>query len=287
VKFFYYLLRGGGFMLAQIPLFLLYPLSDFLAWFTAVVVRYRRPVVMANLEASFPEMTDKQRWKIARGFYRNFTDIMVESFKMLSMNPKLIPSRVKILNPELLQQYINDEKSIIAVSGHYCNWEWMGVGLKAITGMRALATYKPLSSELMERLMKEIRQLNGTELITMKQTFRTVSSSTVPVISLLVSDQAPHPDNAYWTEFLHQDTPVFLGAERIAKTTGHVVVFLAMRRVRRGHYTLEIQELTQTPQTEPEHAITEMHLRALERLILEHPSNWLWSHKRWKHKRPA
>ncbi len=274
-------------MLAQIPLFLLYPLSDFLAWFTAVVVRYRRPVVMANLEASFPEMTDKQRWKIARGFYRNFTDIMVESFKMLSMNPKLIPSRVKILNPELLQQYINDEKSIIAVSGHYCNWEWMGVGLKAITGMRALATYKPLSSELMERLMKEIRQLNGTELITMKQTFRTVSSSTVPVISLLVSDQAPHPDNAYWTEFLHQDTPVFLGAERIAKTTGHVVVFLAMRRVRRGHYTLEIQELTQTPQTEPEHAITEMHLRALERLILEHPSNWLWSHKRWKHKRPA
>ncbi len=274
-------------MLAQIPLFLLYPLSDFLAWFTAVVVRYRRPVVMANLEASFPEMTDKQRWKIARGFYRNFTDIMVESFKMLSMNPKLIPSRVKILNPELLQQYINDGKSIIAVSGHYCNWEWMGVGLKAITGMRALATYKPLSSELMERLMKEIRQLNGTELITMKQTFRTVSSSTVPVISLLVSDQAPHPDNAYWTEFLHQDTPVFLGAERIAKSTGHVVVFLAMRRVRRGHYTLEIQELTQTPQTEPEHAITEMHLRALERLILEHPSNWLWSHKRWKHKRPA
>lgn len=274
-------------MLAQIPLFLLYPLSDFLAWFTAVVVRYRRPVVKANLEASFPEMTDKQRWKIARGFYRNFTDIMVESFKMLSMNPKLIPSRVKILNPELLQQYINDGKSIIAVSGHYCNWEWMGVGLKAITGMRALATYKPLSSELMERLMKEIRQLNGTELITMKQTFRTVSSSTVPVISLLVSDQAPHPDNAYWTEFLHQDTPVFLGAERIAKSTGHVVVFLAMRRVRRGHYTLEIQELTQTPQTEPEHAITEMHLRALERLILEHPSNWLWSHKRWKHKRPA
>ncbi len=274
-------------MLAQIPLFLLYPLSDFLAWFTAVVVRYRRPVVMANLEASFPEMTDKQRWKIARGFYRNFTDIMVESFKMLSMNPKLIPSRVKILNPELLQQYINDGKSIIAVSGHYCNWEWMGVGLKAITGMRALATYKPLSSELMERLMKEIRQLNGTELITMKQTFRTVSSSTVPVISLLVSDQAPHPDTAYWTEFLHQDTPVFLGAERIAKSTGHVVVFLAMRRVRRGHYTLEIQELTQTPQTEPEHAITEMHLRALERLILEHPSNWLWSHKRWKHKRPA
>jgi KDO2-lipid IV(A) lauroyltransferase len=287
VKFFYYLLRGGGFLIAQIPLFLLYPLSDFLAWLGANVIRYRKEVVMANLAASFPDKTEKERKEIARGFYRNFSDIMVESFKMLSLNPRMIPRRVSLLNPELLEKYKAEGKSIIAVSGHYCNWEWMGVGLKAVTGMRSLVTYKPLSSEMMDKLMKEIRQLNGSELISMQQTFRSIATSKEPVISLLVADQAPHPDSAYWTTFLHQDTPVFLGAERIAKSTGHVVVFLAMRRVKRGYYTLELQELTQHPKAEPEFNITELHLRALEQLILEQPSNWLWSHKRWKHKRPA
>jgi len=287
VNFFYYLLRGGGFLIAQIPLFLLYPFSGFLAWIASDLVRYRRDVVLANLKASFPEKSDRERLKISKGFYLNFTDIMVESFKMLSLNPRLIPSRVKVLNPELLDSYKQQGRSIIAVSGHYCNWEWMGVGLKSVTGMRALVTYKPLSSKLMDRLMKEIRQLNGSELISMQQTFRSIATSKEPVISLLVADQAPHPENAYWTIFLNQDTPVFLGAERIAKSTGHVVVFLAMRRVKRGHYTLEFQELCLDPKAQPEFAITEMHLRALESLIIESPQNWLWSHKRWKHKRPA
>jgi len=285
VSFIYYLIRGGGFILGQIPLFILYPLSDFLAWFTSNVIRYRYAVVQENLRNAFPEMSEKERKKLSRKFYVNFTDVLVESFKMLSRNPKLIPSRVKILNPELLSNYQKAGRSIVAVSSHYGNWEWMGVGLQELTGIRCLLTYKPLSSPLMERLMKEVRQLNGGELVSMQQTFRAVSSSKTPVLSLLISDQAPHPENAYWTNFLHQDTPVFMGAERIAKATNSVVVFIAMRRVRRGFYTLEFQELTKEPKSEKDFAITEMHLRALEKLIFEDPSNWLWTHKRWKHKR--
>lgn len=285
MNIFYYLIRGGGFILGQIPLFILYPLSDFLAWFTSDVIRYRYDVVQENLRNAFPDMIESERKKLSRKFYVNFTDVLVESFKMLSRNPKLIPSRVKIINPELLQNYQQAGRSIVAVSSHYGNWEWMGVGLQELTGIRCLITYKPLSSPLMERLMKEVRQLNGGELVSMQQTFRAVSSSKTPVLSLLVSDQAPHPDNAYWTNFLHQDTPVFLGAERIAKATNSVVVFIAMRRVERGFYTLEFQELTKDPNSEAEFSITEMHLGALEKLIFEDPSNWLWTHKRWKHKR--
>lgn len=285
MNIFYYLIRGGGFILGQIPLFILYPLSDFLAWFTSDVIRYRYDVVQENLRNAFPDMIESERKKLSRKFYVNFTDVLVESFKMLSRNPKLIPSRVKIINPELLQNCQQAGRSIVAVSSHYGNWEWMGVGLQELTGIRCLITYKPLSSPLMERLMKEVRQLNGGELVSMQQTFRAVSSSKTPVLSLLVSDQAPHPDNAYWTNFLHQDTPVFLGAERIAKATNSVVVFIAMRRVERGFYTLEFQELTKDPKSEAEFSITEMHLGALEKLIFEDPSNWLWTHKRWKHKR--
>jgi KDO2-lipid IV(A) lauroyltransferase len=285
VTVFYYLIRGGGFIIGQIPLFILYPLSDFLAWIASDVIRYRYNVVKENLKQSFPEMSKQERKKLSRKFYVNFTDVLVESFKMLGRNPKLIPSRVKILNPELPKTYQSEGRSIVAVSSHCSNWEWMGVGLQELTGIRCLLTYRPLSSALMERLMKEVRQLNGGELVSMQHTFRAVASSQTPLLSLLISDQAPHPENAYWTNFLHQDTPVFMGAERIAKATNSVVVFIAMRRVKRGFYSLEFQELTKEPKLETEFAITEMHVRALEKLIFEDPSNWLWTHLRWKHKR--
>lgn len=162
MNFFYYLLRGGGFLIAQIPLFLLYPFSGFLAWIASDLVRYRRDVVLANLKASFPEKSDRERLKIAKGFYLNFTDIMVNRLKCYSLNPRLIPSRVKVLNSELLN-LINKQKHHCCIGTLLGIWEWMGVGLKAVTGMRALVTYKPLSSKLMDRLMKEIRQLNGSE----------------------------------------------------------------------------------------------------------------------------
>jgi KDO2-lipid IV(A) lauroyltransferase len=121
----------------------------------------------------------------------------------------------------------------------------------------------------------------------MNQIYRAVKTSNVPTITLLVADQAPHPENAYWTTFMHQDTPVFMGPEKIAKSTGYVVVFLAMTRPRRGEYAITVKEVSLDPINEPNFAITEKHLQLLTEEILIHPSCWLWSHKRWKHKRPA
>jgi Kdo2-lipid IVA lauroyltransferase/acyltransferase len=287
VNLSYYLIRWGGFVIAQIPLPILYGLSDLLAWIACDVVRYRRDVVMKNLQTAFPGKSQKEYRALAKGFYKNFTDIMVESFKLLARRKTLLSKRVRLKNPEILDSLKAGNRSILAVGGHYCNWEWLGISMSPLFGMRGVVTYKPLSSKVIDRLMKEIRETAGSEMVSMSQTYRTVVSSKVPVATLLVADQAPDPHNSYWTTFLHQDTPVFLGAERIARSTGHVVVFLAMRREKRGYYSVEIQLLTENPKETVEHEITELHLRALENLIIEQPSWWLWSHKRWKHKKPA
>jgi Kdo2-lipid IVA lauroyltransferase/acyltransferase len=287
VKVLYFLLRSAGFLVASLPLFILYKISTALSWLTGVVFRYRRDVVEQNLRLSFPDKDNKWIRKQTRLFYMHFVDVMVESFKLLALNKNLLPKRVTVTNPEFLEKLHQQGRGVIAVGGHYGNWEWMGTALQLLSPYQALVAYKPLSNKLIDRVMLRIRSLHGSKLIPMNQIYRAVKTSNVPTITLLVADQAPHPENAYWTTFMHQDTPVFMGPEKIAKSTGHVVVFLAMTRPRRGEYTITVKEVSLDPINEPNFAITEKHLQLLTEEILIHPSCWLWSHKRWKHKRPA
>ena len=63
---------------------------------------------------------------------------------------------------------------------------------------------------------------------------------------------------------------------------GFSVVFYHTRKVKRGYYELELQLITEAPETMKWGEITEAHTHMLEKAILEQPAYWLWSHKRWK-----
>ena len=283
----YYLLRGFGFLIALLPLRFFYALSTILSWFARAVFGYRKEVVMVNLARSFPEKSEAERKEIARKFYRNFTDTIVEIVKQISLNRKMIPGRVKLKNPEILDKYHKEGKSVIAVAGHYCNWEWLAAALPVITPYQSVAVYKPLTSKVINKIMFKIRSINDLDLAPMATIYRYMKTRKNPLLTILVADQAPAPEFAYWTTFLNQDTPVFTGPEKLARATGHVVVFLAMQKERRGRYFVTVHELSANPASEPAFAITEKHVRALENQIKEAPEFWLWSHKRWKHTRQA
>ncbi|MEX1188140.1 MAG: lysophospholipid acyltransferase family protein [Bacteroidia bacterium] len=284
--FFYYLIRGGGFVIAQLPLSFLYKFSDFLAWLTADVVKYRKGVIDLNLKNAFPGKSDKEYDNLRKSFYKNFSDILVESFKLLALNKKLLKKRVSIKNPEVLQELKQRNEGFIAVAGHYNNWEWLGVCMAGVLEMKSMVTYKPLSSVVMDKVMRNVRETLGTDLVNMSNTYRFVMQSKEPTAVLLVADQAPDPRHAYWTKFLNQDTPCFTGPERIARAKNSPLVFFNMQRERRGYYSIEIEILHNHPAESEPGEITELHVKALEKQIMKYPPNWLWSHKRWKHQRP-
>lgn len=277
--------RYGGSVLARLPLSILYGISSALASPVGILRRYRRKVVYTNLRNSFPEKSEREISRIAKGFYRQFADTLVESFKLAAFPKRLLPSRVHFTNPELLEKYYREGRKVVAVSGHYCNWEWLGISLPLHTSYPVLAVYKPLSNRVFDSLVQKTRSIHGTRLVPMKQAMRTILSWEGPVLSYLIADQAPNPDNAHWTTFLNQDTPVFTGPEKIAKASNAVVVFLNMQQSRRGFYEVTVQELCTNPEIEVPGAITEKHVRALENQIKANPAPWLWSHKRWKHSR--
>lgn len=272
-------------LLSYLPLNVLYILSDGLFIVLFHITKYRRAVVAENLKNAFPEKDIRERNQITIQYYRYLCDLIIESVKMISISKAEAMERFKFVNPELLQEYFNQNKSILAAAGHYGNWE-MASNVGLTTDKKTLVVYKPLTNQIFERFLKKVRSRFNAKMIPMKTSFREILSyRKEPTISILISDQTPVRSDAHcFTTFLNQPTAVFLGIEKLAKSYNYPVVFCDVKVVKRGHYTCEFVPLIEEPKLTAEHEITQAHVKYLEKMIQKEPQYWIWSHKRWKFK---
>lgn len=215
---------------------------------------------------------------------------MVETFKILTISKKDIINRCKF-NPEalkLFQQYADNGQSVIMVMGHIGNWEWAGHPFSLLCKHKLVVLYHPLSNKHFEKLMYGMRSRFGTKMVPMKMAFKDmVANRNELTCTVFISDQTAMPETAYWTTFLNQDTPVLKGTEQIAKKLNLPVIYACVRKVKRGYYEMFAETLIENPAATADGQITELHTRRTERDIIADPPSWLWSHRRWKYKRPA
>lgn len=272
------------YMLSILPFPVLFLLSDMLFPLIYYIVAYRKKVVLGNLRSSFPGKSEQEIRAIARKFYRHFTDIIFEILKMRTISPRALRKRIRYSNPELLQDLYDRGKGLIGMLAHFNNWEWT----VAISDgpHHAMAIYKPLNNKYFDRFMKRARERHGVELITTRETLRRVLKDHHEgnlVGYGFISDQSPvWEEIQYWTNFLNQLTPVFTGAEKLAVRTGLPVIYYAMRKIRRGHYIIDLIPLSEDPAGTKEYEITENFMRQMEGIIQDNPEYWLWTHRRWK-----
>ncbi len=278
-------MRILGLLLAYLPRRIFYVFSDGIAFMLRILVGYRKSVVESNIDLAFPNLSQNEKHTLVKKFYAHFSDILLETLQLLAFRKGFLERRIQIENTAILEQCKAEGKSVLAIGGHTGNWEWLGTALGKLSGFRVMAAYRPLANAKADSMMKKIREQEGTQLIPSQQIYRSVLKSEEPVMVYLIADQAPHPNQAYWTNFLGRDTPVFWGPEKIARSKEFVVVYLAMHRVRRGFYSIQFRALKDMDIHTCEGTLTEWHVRELERDIRETPEAWLWSHKRWKHKR--
>ncbi|MFH0894690.1 MAG: lysophospholipid acyltransferase family protein [Bacteroidota bacterium] len=283
------IISGILWFIAWTPFFLLYRLSDIMWFFVYVVFRYRRKVVAENLKNSFPEKSEKERRKIARRFYRNLCDVAVEIIKNRHICRSQLLKRIQYENLEILDQLHAQNRSAFGICSHCGNWEWLAMNLDLHVKHEVYAVVKPLSSDYFEHYMNHKLRGHFTQdrTIPFKQTLRAlVKNSKKLTITMLASDQTPARDEIeYYTTFLNQDTAVFLGAEKMAVKMNLPLVFFDVQRIRRGRYHCTLSIIVDQPKDTKEFEVTNAHVRKLEECIRAHPDNWMWSHKRWKHKR--
>ncbi len=274
-------------IISRLPFPVLYFTSDILYGLLWYVIRYRRNVVLQNLRGSFPEKSEKEIRRIAKKFYRHLSDVVVETLKTLTLPEASLARRVHIQNREVVEQYFRQGQSVVVVTAHQGNWEWLLVSCSLQLPFQVDAVYMKLDNAFFDQLMKKIRSRFGTYLVEKQVSFREIVRRKPLVrIIAMVADQSFFKMNyVYWTTFLHQETGFYSGSERIAHKTDMPVIFVSMHRQRRGFYQIRFQELDKPPFHPQPHYITEQYVRAVEDAIHQYPEQWLWSHKRWKRKR--
>ena len=284
----YSLIRALTWVIQQIPLRVHYVFSDFFFVIVYYVIRYRRSVVDVNLANSFPEMSKKERTQIARKYFKHFCDNIFETLYFDRISEAEGKNCVKFTNPELLNKYLDEGRQVLTFFGHYNNWEWF-CNLPLYSSYPLYAVYKKIKSKVFERFYCHMRSRFGAIPLERGDTFRQLVSdhqNGIPSMSAFLFDQTPRIyEIQHWVTFLNQDTPVVLGAEKIAAKLDAVVLFLASRKIKRGKYECQFILVTDHARACQRFEITETCNRLLERQIINQPEFWLWSHKRWKHKR--
>jgi len=272
------------FPLSILPYSILYLISDGLFLIIYYLVGYRKKVVVRNISNSFPSKTDAEHRQIAKNFYRHFCDLIVETIKTFSIKPKRAFKRMKVLNPELTDQFMDAGQDIIITGGHYANWEAFTYTAKQHKH-ELVALFTPLSNKFFNKKMKSSREKCGMQLVSTKQYKKLFTEDhQKPRAYIFSIDQAPRKGSGYRMEFLNQDSMVLFGTERTSKKYDLPVIFGAIRKVKRGYFEIEYELIIDKPQLCEEGEITEKITRRLEKLIYEEPEYWLWTHKRWKHK---
>ncbi len=273
--------------ISKLPYFILYGIADFFYFLMYYVVGYRKKIVLNNLKNSFPEKTEKERKAIARKFYRYFVDLIFESLKNFSISEQEAILRMETVNPEEVNKYYKEGRSVILCGGHYGNWELWAMAAAGTLQHPVYGIYKRLSNQFFDNKMRASRGRYGLHLLATKDVARKLEEMKGQAIASVYGfDQSPgNAKRAYWTTFLNQETACSYGPEKFALKYNSPVIYVHLERKKRGHYRVSYETLFEDPsKTEYGEIITKIN-QVLEQDIRKDPTIWLWTHRRWKHKR--
>jgi Kdo2-lipid IVA lauroyltransferase/acyltransferase len=273
------------YILSLIPLGLLYICSNGIYFIVYYVIAYRRSVVRSNLEIAFPELTHSERKEIEKNFYYHFCDSFVESLKAISIGKQNLLRRIKIINPEIMDEFKSKDKSFILYSGHLGNWEWM-LSFPLVLKPKIITFYLPLKNNYFSELIKSIRGRFGVVSVEAGRGYKALvkyKTENVTTFTLFLADQSPHKDaNMYWTKFFNRYTSFNTGINAISKKLKPVILFPHFRKVARGFYEVEFIKIWDGESKLNDYEVIDIFAARLEEAIKETPHIWLWTHRRWK-----
>jgi KDO2-lipid IV(A) lauroyltransferase len=284
----YYLLFGIIWLISLIPFWLIYRISDLLYYINFYLIRYRKEVVYKNLHLAFPEKSELEIDRIAKAFYRHFSDFLVESVKAVSISRRESAKRFKYKNVELFRQLEEENKDFALVCAHYNNWEGMTY-LPSVMGHKFFGIYRPLQNKVADRISRRIRSRDNPVLVPMEHVFREAlkyRAAKRRYCIFFLADQRPPRSSHFWTTFLNQEVAFFEGVEKLSKKLELAVIFLEIKKLKRGYYEVNFTRLFDNAAQTTGHEVLLRCIHEMEKEIKNAPEFWLWSHNRFKYKRP-
>lgn len=271
-----------------LPFRVLYLVSDFVYLFVYYIIGYRKKTVRENIALTLPHLSIKERIRIEKKSFHHLCDMFLEMIKTMSITETEIDKRFKFTNLEVYKDLENKNKSIALFCAHYASYEWT-VSLNHKISFDGFAIYKKINNRYFDQLVRDIRSKFKAQLITTKDTIPTIihnHSNSILGLYGFVSDQSPKISSVFhWNTFMGIEVPIHTGAEMLAKKYDMNAIFLKVKKIKRGYYEASFELLSDDIKTIPDYQITDKFLQLVEAQIYEAPEYYLWTHKRWKHKR--
>ncbi|KIX20030.1 lipid A biosynthesis acyltransferase [Flavobacterium sp. 316] len=284
----YILLYPLLFLISILPFRLLYIFSDFIYFMVYRVIGYRKKVVRENLAMALPHLSTEERKNIEKKFYSHMCDMFLEMIKTMTISRKEMEKRYKFINLDVYMDLEKKKKSIALLCAHYASYEWV-ISMNYHITFKGYGIYKRISNKYFDKLVHDIRSKFKATLITTKDTISTIEQNQkdgILGIYGFASDQSPKSSiKSHWSTFMGIETPIHVGAEIISKRLDMNVVFLKTKKVKRGYYEATLEVMSEDAKSIPNFEISDAFIRKVEEQIYEAPEYYLWTHKRWKHKK--
>ena len=281
---FYFIL----YPLSILPLALLYVIFIPFYILMAFVIRYRRRIIDDNFTKSFPKWSRREVRRARNKYYWHFMQLAAEMLKMLTMSRKNVLRRYHCSNPEVVNKYFDQGKSVVLMSSHHNNWEWMVLSVDMQFKHHGIGVGAHNTNKVFEKLINRARTRYGDQVVfhdNVREVMAYHENNHIPAAYMILSDQNPsNPERCYVTDFLHRKTGFIRGSEGFARKYNLPVLYYEVIKERIGKYRLDVHEICKNPNDLPEGAIMQKYVELLEQTIKNHPYYWLWSHRRWKHK---
>jgi len=269
--------------ISLLPFYVVYRVSDLVYFLLYKVFKYRLKTVRKNLNLVFPNKTVNELLEIEKGFYKHFSDITIESIKAYGMNENQMKKRYTYENIDVLKKIQKEKKNIILLCGHYSNFEWL-LSIGYNTKGNGYGIYTPMTNKYFDKLFKKIRKKHKAFLISrynIKEFMSSLDDNKYYLFGF-AADQSPRKvGKSYINKFFGHKVPIFTGAERFAKDYNLTVVFADINREKRGYYKTKFIEIIDKKDTE--YSITDQFITLLENQVKRDPSQYFWSHNRFKH----
>jgi len=275
-------------LISILPFRIFYWFSDFIYVIVYYIIGYRKKTVKENLAIALPHLTNKERLEIEKKSYHHLCDMFLEIIKTMTISAAEMNRRFVITNIDLVKEFEDKGKSTVLLASHYASWEWL-LTINEKTKFKGIGVYKKIANKYFDKLIRDIRSKYNAELVETTDTIALIAENQRKgILSMygLASDQSPKLNRAFhWDKFMGIEVPVHTGAEMLAKKYDLNVLFVKVKKVKRGFYEATFVPITENPRSIPNFGITIQYLKEVEKQIEEAPEFYFWTHKRWKHKR--
>lgn len=273
-------------LISRLPMRVLYVFSDVIFVLNYYIIGYRKKVVWDNLKNSFPDKTDSEIKAIHKEFFIIFSDYIVEMIKAFSASSNELRVRVQHINQQVFHDAKAEGKNMILLTGHIFNWEWISPLAEIIPQEHCFPVYRKMQSGFWENEIKKIRNKYGNKALEANEVIRHILKNPNDGNSayMFVADQSPHISDVHFgLQFLNQNTPVFIGYDKLATRLDLVFVYCEMKRIKRGFYQVNYYKISPENEKFEEFEVVRKFHILLEKTIQKFPSNYLWSHRKWKY----